>query len=235
MRRWPRRRAPRRHRNRPVLECHGAVGPAGRNRRSSGNFYRDFTNSRLFLQNPAGSCIRSRIRANPSGLVYVRCCSSSPTKVFIPFATTFWSPAQFRPVARARLEPGTSTCGAMAEPAPTRGGRRRTGISHTASTMWPVAGVAPTARPRAAPGSVGAAGAAPAPAPAPATAGTFAYMVGFGGGPGTARADSVGRGGAKAPAATIPAAGRGGAQPGGRGRGGAGGRQCANTPTNSWT
>ncbi len=83
-------------------------------------------------------------------------------------------------------------------------------LASTASTVWPVAGVAPTvATPAGAPASVGAAGAAPAAAPAPvATTGTFAYMVGFGGGPGTEAGPTLGgRGGAKAPAATIPAAG----------------------------
>jgi PPE-repeat protein len=82
-------------------------------------------------------------------------------------------------------------------------------LASTASTVWPVAGVAPTvATPAGAPASVGAAGAGIAAAPAPAaTTGTFAYMVGFGGGPGTESGPTVGgRGGAKAPAATIPAA-----------------------------
>jgi PPE-repeat protein len=83
--------------------------------------------------------------------------------------------------------------------------------SSTGSSVWPVAGVAPTiAAPAAAPASasVGApgAGAPAAPAPAPAT-GTFAYMVGFGGGPGTESGPTMGgRGGAKAPPATVPAA-----------------------------
>jgi PPE-repeat protein len=83
-------------------------------------------------------------------------------------------------------------------------------LAATASTVWPVAGVAPTAvaTPAGAPVSVGAAAAGTA-APAPAaTTGTFAYMIGFGGGPGTESGPTVGpRGGIKAPAATIPAAG----------------------------
>jgi PPE-repeat protein len=82
-------------------------------------------------------------------------------------------------------------------------------LAATASTVWPVAGVAPTtvASPAGAPASVGAAGAgtaAPVPAPSP---GTFAYMIGFGGGPGPESGPTVGpRGGIKAPAATVPAA-----------------------------
>jgi PPE-repeat protein len=82
-------------------------------------------------------------------------------------------------------------------------------LAATASTVWPVAGMAPTvATPAGAPASVGAAGAGTA-APAPAaTTGTFAYMVAFGGGPGTGSGPTLGgRGGARAPAATIPAAG----------------------------
>ena len=83
-------------------------------------------------------------------------------------------------------------------------------LASTASTVWPVASLAPTvATPAGAPASVGAAGAGTAAAPAPAaTTGTFAYMVGFGGGPGTESGPTVGpRGRVKAPAATIPAAG----------------------------
>ncbi len=83
-------------------------------------------------------------------------------------------------------------------------------LASTASTVWPVAGMAPTVvTPAGAPASVGAAGAGAPAAPAPvATTGTFAYMVGFGGGPGTESGPTLGgRGGATAPAATIPVAG----------------------------
>jgi PPE-repeat protein len=83
-------------------------------------------------------------------------------------------------------------------------------LASTGSSVWPVAGMAPTvATPAGAPASVGAAGASVAAAPAPATAtGTFGYVVGFGGGPGTESGPTLGgRGRAKAPAATIPAAG----------------------------
>ncbi|HTY28714.1 MAG TPA: PPE family protein [Mycobacterium sp.] len=82
-------------------------------------------------------------------------------------------------------------------------------LASTASTVWPVAGMAPTvASPAGAPASgAGAAAGAPAPAPAP-SAGTLAYLVAFGGGPGPGAGPTVGpRGGIKAPAATIPAAG----------------------------
>ncbi|OBG37691.1 PPE family protein [Mycobacterium sp. E3198] len=101
---------------------------------------------------------------------------------------------------------------ALAAAAPALAAPVAGGIAATAapvSAVWPVAGVAPTAAaPAAAPASVGTAGAGATAAPAPATtAGTFAYMVGFGGGPGTESGPTVGgRDGAKAPAATIPAA-----------------------------
>lgn len=83
-------------------------------------------------------------------------------------------------------------------------------LAATASTVWPVAGVAPTvAAPAGGPASVGAAGAGAAAAPAPAAAaGNFAYLVGLGGGPGPEAGPTLGpRGGITAPAATIPAAG----------------------------
>jgi PPE-repeat protein len=83
-------------------------------------------------------------------------------------------------------------------------------LASTASTPWPVAGMVPTvpAATAAAPASAGAAtSAAAAPAAPATTAGTFTYLVGFGGGPGTESGPTVGgRGGAKAPAATMPAA-----------------------------
>jgi PPE-repeat protein len=82
-------------------------------------------------------------------------------------------------------------------------------IGSTAQSVWPVTSVAPTvASPAGVPASTAAAGAgAPAaPAPAAATA-SFAYMVGGGGDPETGLGPTLGgRGGVKAPAATIPAA-----------------------------
>ncbi|BBZ46204.1 PPE family protein [Mycobacterium parmense] len=74
---------------------------------------------------------------------------------------------------------------------------------------WPIATMAPTVvAPAGAPASAPAGGSAPAaPAPAAAT-GSVAYVVGGGGDPDTGFGPTLGgRGGAKAPAATIPAAG----------------------------
>ncbi|MGO9383950.1 MAG: PPE family protein [Mycobacterium sp.] len=82
-------------------------------------------------------------------------------------------------------------------------------LASTAQPGWPVAGMAPTvATPTGAPASAPATGGGAAAAPAPAvTTGSFAYIVGGGGDPGSGFEPTVGgRGGAKAPAATIPAA-----------------------------
>ncbi len=85
-------------------------------------------------------------------------------------------------------------------------------VAAPVQSQWPVAGMAPTvgAAPLA-PATAPAAGtAAPAaPAPAVTTAG-FAYIVGGGNDPGPGFAPTVGgRGGVKAPAATVPAAAAG--------------------------
>lgn len=78
------------------------------------------------------------------------------------------------------------------------------------ASMLPAVALAPTvATPAGAPATSVAAGsgAAPAPAPAPAPS-TLAYLVAYGGDPETGVGPTVGgRGGVKAPAATIPAAG----------------------------
>ncbi|MGD1256929.1 PPE family protein [Mycobacterium seoulense] len=78
------------------------------------------------------------------------------------------------------------------------------------ASMLPAVALAPTvATPAAAPATSVAAGsgAAPAPAPAPAPS-TLAYLVAYGGDPETGVGPTLGgRGGVKAPAATIPAAG----------------------------
>ncbi len=82
-------------------------------------------------------------------------------------------------------------------------------VAATAGSVWPAAGLASTvAGPAGAPASTAAgAGAGAAPAPAPATA-SFAYVVGGGGDWGPGLGPTVGgRGGIKAPVATIPAAG----------------------------
>jgi PPE-repeat protein len=82
-------------------------------------------------------------------------------------------------------------------------------LASKGSSALPVAGLAPTvASPAGAPASTPAvsSGAAAAPAPAAAT-GSFAYIVGGGGDPETPLGPTLGgRGGVKAPAATIPAA-----------------------------
>ena len=82
-------------------------------------------------------------------------------------------------------------------------------LASKGSSALPVAGLAPTvASPAGAPASTPAvsSGAAAAPAPAAAT-GSFAYIVGGGGDPETTLGPRLGgRGGVKAPAATIPAA-----------------------------
>jgi PPE-repeat protein len=91
---------------------------------------------------------------------------------------------------------------------PATGGAPLT-FASTTQSAWPVAGTAsPVASPAGAPAStpVGSSGTAAAPAPA-AAAGSFAYIVGGGGDPETGFGPTVGgRGGVKAPAATVPAA-----------------------------
>ncbi len=82
-------------------------------------------------------------------------------------------------------------------------------LASSTQPAWPVAGMAPTvATPAGAPASAPAAGAGAPAAPAPATTpGLFGYLVAATGDPGTGFGPTVGgRGGAKAPAATIPAA-----------------------------
>lgn len=76
--------------------------------------------------------------------------------------------------------------------------------------LLPAVALAPTlATPAGAPATSAATGSAAPAAPAPAAAaGNFAYLVAFGGDPETGVGPTLGgRGGAKAPAATIPAAG----------------------------
>jgi PPE-repeat protein len=82
-------------------------------------------------------------------------------------------------------------------------------LASKGSSVLPVAGLGPTvASPAGAPASTPAAGAAASAPPAPAVAtGSFAYLVAGGGDPETGLGPKVGgRGGIKAPAATIPAA-----------------------------
>ncbi|HUE31446.1 MAG TPA: PPE family protein, partial [Mycobacterium sp.] len=82
-------------------------------------------------------------------------------------------------------------------------------LASKGSSVLPVAGLAPTVpSPAGASASTAAAGAAASAAPAPAAVtGSFAYIVGGGGGPDAAFGPTLGgRGGIKAPAATVPAA-----------------------------
>jgi PPE-repeat protein len=82
-------------------------------------------------------------------------------------------------------------------------------FASTGSRVLPAASLAPTvASPVGAPASTAAAGTGAPAAPAPAAAtGSFAYIVGGGGDPETGLGPTLGgRGGVKAPAATIPAA-----------------------------
>jgi PPE-repeat protein len=82
-------------------------------------------------------------------------------------------------------------------------------LASKGSSVFPVAGMAsPVASPAGAPTSTPAASSAAAAAPAPVAAtGSFAYIVGGGGDPETGLGPTLGgRGGIKAPAATIPAA-----------------------------
>jgi PPE-repeat protein len=81
-------------------------------------------------------------------------------------------------------------------------------LASAVKPVWPVAGIAPTlASPAGAPASAAAVGAGAAPAPATTTA-SFVYLVGGGGDPAEGFGPTVGpRGGVRAPAVTIPAAG----------------------------
>jgi len=82
-------------------------------------------------------------------------------------------------------------------------------LASTKPSMLPAVAMAPTgAAPAGAPATTVAAGSGPAAAPAPAPApATLSYVVALGGDPGTGVGPTVGgRGGVKAPAATIPAA-----------------------------
>ena len=83
-------------------------------------------------------------------------------------------------------------------------------VASTRPSLLPAVAMAPTvATPAGAPAATVAAGSGAAAAPAPATtAGSFAYMVSVGGDPETGVGPTLGgRGGVKAPAATIPAVG----------------------------
>lgn len=183
------------------------------------NFYGNmFQELATFFQDPVGNTVKmiQAFMTNPSEalVLYGPLLFAIAYQVFswvgasITYPSLLLSPflGLVLPVA---LQPALSLAAAAAPAlaAPVVGGIAATAVP--VSAVWPVAGVAPTtvAAPAGAPASAPATSGAPG-APAPATAGTFAYIVGFGGGPGSESGPTVGpHGRAKAPAATIPAAG----------------------------
>lgn len=182
------------------------------------NFYGNmFQELATFFQDPVGNSVKiaQAFMTNPSEalVLYGPLLFAIAYQVFswvgasITYPSLLLSPflGLILPVT---LQPALALAAAAGPAvAPVAGGAAASAVG--VSTVWPVAGVAPTAAaPAAAPSSVGTAGAGAPAAPAPATtAGTFAYLVGFGGGPGSEGGPTVGgRGGAKAPAATLPAA-----------------------------
>jgi PPE-repeat protein len=180
------------------------------------NFYKDIFNElSAFLQNPVGTLqqIVIAFATNPAAalVAYGPLLLFAAYEVISPIAT-------YGPMLMAlplSLGLGFSSVtlplGEIAPiAAPVAGGAPPVLASTASESVWPVAGMAPTAAtPVGAPASVPATGAGAAAAPAPAvTTGSFAYLVGGGGDPGTGFGPTVGgRGGSKAPAATIPAAG----------------------------
>jgi PPE-repeat protein len=130
---------------------------------------------------------------------------------FIPFGTTFWTVLLSAPFLIPLIigigaylylqNPDVAPAAEALPPAPA--------LAPQNSSIPPVAAMAPPApAPASAPASAPApaASAAPAPAPAPA-AGTMGYAVAMGSDPETGFGPTLGgRGGVKAPAATIPAA-----------------------------
>jgi len=177
------------------------------------NLYEEgFNQFSALLQNPVGTLqqIISAFATNPVAalVAYSPLLFFGAYEVISPIAT--YGPMLMALSLGVSLSLGQITL-PLGEVAPIAAGAAGIpALASTASTVWPVASLAPTvATPAGAPASVGAAGAGTAAAPAPAaTTGTFAYMVGFGGGPGTESGPTVGpRGRVKAPAATIPAAG----------------------------
>jgi PPE-repeat protein len=183
---------------------------------SYANFYEEGANQfSALLQNPVGTLqqIITAFATNPAAalVAYAPLLFFGAYEVISPIAT--YGPMLMALSLGVSLSLGQITL-PLGELAPiaapiAAGAAGVPALAATASTVWPVAGMAPTvATPAGTPASVGAAGAGTA-APAPAvTTGTFAYMIGFGGGPGTESGPTLGgRGGAKAPAATIPAAG----------------------------
>jgi PPE-repeat protein len=130
---------------------------------------------------------------------------------FIPFGTTFWTVLLVSPFLLIPLVIGIGAYLYLQTPEdlPDELPAVAPPVASQASSMPPVAAMAPPApSPASAPASTPAspATAPTAPAPAPA-AGTFGYAVAMGGDPETGFGPTIGgRSGAKAPAATIPAA-----------------------------
>jgi PPE-repeat protein len=171
-----------------------------------------------FFQNPFGSLMKiiQAFLANPAGALVLY----GPLLFFIGYQVFFnivgwptWAMILSAPfLLPLLLGIGLSAVTVLpAEIAPVAAGAAGGAplLASTRSPVWPVASVAPTvASPAGAPASTAAAGAGAGAAPAPAAAaGSFAYIVGGGGDPETGFGPTVGgRGGVKAPAATIPAA-----------------------------
>ncbi|HSS25308.1 MAG TPA: PPE family protein, partial [Mycobacterium sp.] len=171
-----------------------------------------------FFQDPIGSLMRiiQAFLANPAGALVLY----GPLLFFVGYQVFFnivgwptWAMILSAPfLLPLLLGIGLSAVTVLpAEIAPVAAGAAGGAplLASTRSPGWPVASVAPTvASPAGAPASTAAAGAGAAAAPAPAAAtGSFAYIVGGGGDPETGFGPTVGgRGGVKAPAATIPAA-----------------------------
>jgi PPE-repeat protein len=171
-----------------------------------------------FFQNPMGSLTRilQAFLANPAGALVLY----GPLLFFLGYQV-FWNIVGWPTWAMILSAPfllplllgiGLSAVTLLpAEIAPVAAGAAGGAplLASKGSSVLPVAGTVSTvASPAGAPASTAAAGAGAAGAPAPAaTTGSFAYIVGGGGDPETGFGPTVGgRGGVKAPAATIPAA-----------------------------
>jgi PPE-repeat protein len=174
------------------------------------NIFNEFS---AFLQNPVGTLhqIVIAFATNPAAalVAYAPLLLFAAYEVISPIATYGPMLLALSLSLSLGLSAVTLPLGAIVPvAAPVAGGAPLVFVS-AGPAVWPVAGTALTvATPAAAPASAPAAGAGAAAAPAPAaTTGSFAYMVGAGGDPGEGFGPTVGgRGGAKAPAATIPAA-----------------------------
>jgi PPE-repeat protein len=181
------------------------------------NFYEQgATQFSGLLQNPVGTLqqIIAAFAANPEAalVAYAPLIFFGAYEVISPIAT--YGPMLMALSLGVSLSLGQITL-PLGELAPiaapiAAGAAAAPALASTVSSVWPVAGVAPTtvANPASTPASAPAASGAPA-APAPAAAsGTFGYLVAFAGGTGPEAGPTLGpRGGIKAPAVTIPAAG----------------------------